>query len=235
MFSAFKGFEDKDKVMWKRYTALGDFLTDKEAKGERFVVLSNLSWRDECEIQFIMERLLIQTKLCIDKLEKDLDQPHHRRIKTVLSCCLDAYNDFYASMHKLQRLLTPTVKCLYSMCRALQQRISEHAEIILDSLFTYIMKDHFWLAVFYRSSSLFRVDQEAFQAMIRSIENPKEWEVMEFNNTSMACHHLLPDPDDFLHATDKTTTSPWASMFDVLYQSSTGHIKYYKHRVNFSK
>jgi len=238
MFSAYKGFEDKEKVLYKRYMALGIYLADKEAKRERSALLQHVPMSEEFELLFVLQSLLIQTRLRMDKLEKDLVQPHHRRIRTVLSYCLDTYKEFYASMQKLQGLSTfksTTGKHFYSMCPLLQQRMSDHAEIILNSLFADVMKDRFWLAVFYRSSSLFSVDQEAFQAMLRSIEDPKKWEKMEFNGASMACHPFLPDPDDFLHATGVVSTSPWAALYNIEYQSESKHIKYYKHKVVFAK
>jgi hypothetical protein len=233
MFSVYKGFEDKEKILYKRYVALGTYLFDKEAKRERSALLQQVPLSEESELLFVLQSLLTQTRLRIGKLENDLAQPHHRRIRTVLSYCLDTYKEFYASIQKLQGLATG--RCFYSMCPLLQKRISDHPEKILNSLFADVMKDRFWLAVFYRSSSLFRIDQEAFQAMLRSIEDPKQWEKMEFNGASMACHPLLPDPDDFLHATGEVSTSPWKALYTIEYQSESRHIKYYKNKVIFAK
>jgi len=239
MFSSYKDFEDTtEPILYKRWILFRAYLADKEMKRERLIVLKNIPLNDEFQMLFLLKELLTQTRRCINRLEKDLDQSHHRRIRTVLSYCLDAYKDFYASIHDLQDLVTfksMTGKYLYSMCPVLQQRISDYPESILNSLFADIMKDRFWLAVFYRSSSLFCVDQTVFQHMLKSIESPEQWEVIEFNDSTLVCHPLLPDPDDFLHPTHNVQMNPWAAMFDVIFESQTKHIKYYKHKVIFSK
>jgi len=232
-FSHYKIKETLDPIPYKRWFQLERYFKDAKNSLQCHLLLQSVPYNCEIEMIIILTDLKINLQTCIDRLSNHKKQVLEK-LKQEMSLCIQCFIEFLDCLVRLEPLLVYKTRQNKSN-KKIQYFLTSARTYYMNSFYKEILPHCFWLACFYQNSLIFTFPKEEFLKMLQSIQDPSSWEIVLVQNgkPSLMCHPFLPNPLDFIHSINNTTShnSKWAQTCQVLFQSQSGHIKFYKGKV----